>query len=113
MFAEVEDEIGLWWGAVMCAAANFRLGEERCDAWNIVEGKFPFDKNSPQGNSNPLPHAVLLTLQAARCSSKRTAMRLVDQASTLLEHSCVYNDCKQQSSQNVLVRRLSRNMHVN
>ncbi|KAJ8682097.1 hypothetical protein QAD02_017889 [Eretmocerus hayati] len=103
---KVEDEIGLWWGAVMCVAANFRLGEEDSNAWNIVEGKFPFEKNSQLGNSNPLPHAVLLLLQSARCTSKHSTMRLVDQASAFLEHSTVYNNCKQQSCQNVLLTQL-------
>ncbi|XP_058798144.1 sterol regulatory element-binding protein 1 isoform X2 [Phymastichus coffea] len=103
---KVEDEVGLWWGAVMCVAANFRLGEEDSNAWNIVEGKFPFEKNSQLNNGNPLPHAVLLLLQSARCTSKHTTMRLVDQASTFLEHSTVYNNCKQQSSQNVLLTEL-------
>ena len=94
----------------MCVAANFRLGEEDSDAWNIVEGKFPFEKNSQLSNTNPLPHAVLLVLQSARFPSKRTTVRLIDQASTFLEHSTVYNNCKQQSSQNVMVRcaRISR-----
>ena len=88
----------------MCVAANFRLSEEDSDAWNIVEGKFPFEKSC---NSTPLPHAVLTLLQAARCQSKRMTVRMVDKASTFLEHSTVYSNCKQRSSQNVLVRYIS------
>ncbi|XP_014210425.1 sterol regulatory element-binding protein 2 [Copidosoma floridanum] len=103
---KVEDEIGLWWGAAMCVAASFRLGEEDSDAWNIVEGKFPFEKSSQSGNKNPLPHAVLFLLQLMRLPSKRMAMRLIDQASMFLEHSTVYYNCKQQSSQNVLLTQL-------
>ncbi|XP_012268258.2 sterol regulatory element-binding protein 1 [Athalia rosae] len=107
-----EDEIGLWWGAVIYVAASWRLGEDDQVAWSILESRFPFDKNrqpasTSTGNNstNPLPHAVLFALQARR-STRRTAMRLVDQAGMLLDHSMAYYNCKQQSSQNTLLTQL-------
>ncbi|XP_015521388.1 sterol regulatory element-binding protein 1 [Neodiprion pinetum] len=107
-----EDEVGLWWGAVIYVAASWRLGEDDQIAWSILESRFPFDKNrqqpnasSPNNSTNPLPHAVLFALQARR-STRRTAMRLVDQAGVLLEHSMAYYHCKQQSSQNTLLTQL-------
>ncbi|KAL7300175.1 hypothetical protein TKK_0007020 [Trichogramma kaykai] len=101
---KVEDKVGLWWGAVMCVAANVRLGEDDSEAWNIVENKFPFEKSSV--NNNPLPFAVLILLQSMKNQLKPSTNRMVDQASTFLEHSTVYNDCKEQSSQNVLLTQL-------
>jgi len=111
-FAACEDEIGLWWGAVICAAASWRLGEEDSKAWNIVESKFPYERNFQIGdnNSSPLPHAVLSVLQVAKYPTKLISMgfivgsmRFIDQAGLLLEQSMVYYHCKEQSSQQVLV----------
>lgn len=109
LFLECEDDVGLWWGAVIYVAASWRLGEDDQVAWSVLESRFPFDKSRQQlgtgsGNSrtNPLAHAVLFALQARR-SARRTALRLVDQAGILLEHSMAYSHCKQQSSQNTLV----------
>lgn len=101
-----EDEIGLWWGAVICATASWRLGEEDSKAWNIVESKFPYERNfeiSDNSSSSPLPHAVLNVLQAAKHSTKLASMRFIEQAGLLLEQSMVYYHCKEQSSQKVLV----------
>lgn len=105
-FAACEDEIGLWWGAVICAAASWRLGEEDSKAWNIIESKFPYDRNfqiSDNSSSSPLPHAVLNVLQAAKHSTKLVSTRFIDQAGLLLEQSMVYYHCKEQSSQQILV----------
>lgn len=111
----MEDEIGLWWGAVMSAAANFKLqgeGEEdQIDAvvWNIIEAKFPFETNSQLAKDNPLFHSVLNLLRAARCSTSSEQaykMLLIDQSSKLLEHSSLYNECKQhqeRTAQNSMV----------
>lgn len=108
--ARCEDEIGLWWGAVMCVAACWRLGEDDSEAWNVVESKFPYEKNYQLCNSNnsvsPLPYVVLNALQAAKNSMKSTSVRHIEQAGTLLEQSMVYYHCKQQSSQNVMLVQL-------
>lgn len=101
-----EDEIGLWWGAVICAAASWRLGEEDSKAWSIVESKFPYERNyqiSDNNSSNPLPHAVFNVLQAAKHSTKLVSTRSTDQAGLLLEQSMVYYHCKEKLSQKVLV----------
>ncbi|XP_057340757.1 sterol regulatory element-binding protein 1 [Microplitis mediator] len=101
---EREDPIGLWWGAVFCAAANWRLGNEDSSAWTIVESKFPYEKNYNENdatsNGSPLPYAVLCVLQAAKRPT-RSSIRLVDQAGKYLQHSMVYYHCKQQSPHNV------------
>ncbi|XP_044593566.1 sterol regulatory element-binding protein 1 [Cotesia glomerata] len=98
-----EDPIGLWWGAVFCAAANWRLGNED-SSWTLVESKFPYGKNynenDASSNGNPLPYAVLCVLQAAKRST-RSSIRLIDQAGEYLQHSMVYYHCKQQSPHNV------------
>lgn len=108
--ARCEDEIGLWWGAVMCVAACWRLGEEDSQAWDIVESKFPYEKNYQLCNNknsvSPLPYVVLNALQAAKSTTKPNSMRLIDQAGILLEHSMVYYHCKEQSSQSVLLTQL-------
>ncbi|XP_014484348.1 PREDICTED: sterol regulatory element-binding protein 1 [Dinoponera quadriceps] len=108
--ATCEDEVGLWWGAVMCVAASWRLGEENSEAWSVVERKFPYKRNFQIGDSNsrisPLPHAVLNVLQAAKHSSKLASMRFIDQAGLLLEQSMVYYHCKEQSSQQILLIQL-------
>ncbi|KMQ87614.1 sterol regulatory element-binding protein [Lasius niger] len=107
--ATCEDEIGLWWGAVICAAASWRLGEEDSKAWNIVESKFPYERNfqiSDNSSSSPLPHAVLHVLQAAKHSTKLVSTRFIDQAGLLLEQSMVYYHCKEQSSQQILLTQL-------
>ncbi|XP_072760839.1 sterol regulatory element-binding protein 2-like [Anoplolepis gracilipes] len=107
--ATCEDEIGLWWGAVICATASWRLGEEDSKAWNIVESKFPYDRNfqiSDNSSSSPLSHAVLNVLQAAKHSTKLVSTRFIDQAGLLLEQSMVYYHCKEQSSQQVLLTQL-------
>lgn len=107
IFPACEDEIGLWWSAVICAAASWRLGEEDSKAWSIVESKFPYERNFQIGDNNssssPLPHAVLNVLQAAKHSTKLMSMRFIDQAGLLLEQSMVYYHCKEQSSQQILV----------
>jgi len=106
IFAACEDEIGLWWGAVICAAASWRLGEEDSKAWSIVESKFPYERNFQVGDNSsnsPLPHAVLSVLQVAKNPTKLVSMRFIDQAGLLLEQSMVYYHCKEQSSQQVLV----------
>lgn len=107
IFAACEDEIGLWWGAVICAAASWRLGEEDSKAWSIVESKFPYERNfqisDNNSSSSPLPHAVLNVLQVAKHPTKLASMRFIDQAGLLLEQSMVYYHCKEQSSQQVLV----------
>lgn len=110
-FAECEDDIGLWWGAVMCVAASWRLGENDAASWTIVESRFPYDRNqvSGAGNGSPLPHAVLSVLQAARRFTCRGSIRLIDQAGTLLEDSMVYSNCTQQPSHNVQVSRITVN----
>lgn len=46
---------------------------------------------------------MLNVLQAAKHSTKLVSMRFIDQAGLLLEQSMVYNHCKQQSSQQILV----------
>lgn len=106
-FVACEDEIGLWWGAVICAAASWRLGEEDSKAWSIVENKFPYERNfqisDNNSSSSPLPYAVLSVLQVAKHPTKLTSMRFIDQAGLLLEQSMVYYHCKEQSSQQVLV----------
>ncbi|XP_076178281.1 sterol regulatory element-binding protein 1-like [Ptiloglossa arizonensis] len=105
-----EDEIGLWWGAVMFVAACWRLREDDSQAWSIVESKFPYEKNYQLCNNNnsssPLPYIVLNVLQAAKATTKSTSMRFIDQAGILLEQCLVYYNCKQQSSQNVLLTQL-------
>lgn len=105
-----EDEIGLWWGAVMYVAACWRLKEDDSQAWNIVESKFPYEKNYQLCNNNnsvsPLPYIVFNTLQAAKATIKSTSMHFIDQAGILLEQCLVYYNCKQQSSQNVLLTQL-------
>ncbi|KAG7199923.1 hypothetical protein KM043_014361 [Ampulex compressa] len=105
-----EDKIGFWWGAVMCATAYWRLGEEDATIWNIVEAKFPYEKNfQPNNISNvhsPLPYVVLNVLQAAKSNTKLISMHHIDQAGSLLEQSMVYYHCKQQSSQNVMLMQL-------
>ncbi|XP_043269402.1 sterol regulatory element-binding protein 1 [Venturia canescens] len=104
-----EDEIGVWWGAVMCVAASWRLGESDPSSWTIVESRFPYDKNQQcgsTGNCYPLPHAVLSVLQAAQSPTCRGSMRLIEQAGTFLENSMVYSNCKQQSSYNVQLAQL-------
>ncbi|XP_003703827.1 sterol regulatory element-binding protein 1 [Megachile rotundata] len=105
-----EDEIGLWWGAVMYVAACWRLREDDSQAWNIVESKFPYEKNYQLCNNNsnisPLPYIVLNALQAAKATTKTVSMRFIDQAGILLEQSLVYYHCKQQSLQNVLLTQL-------
>lgn len=92
---------------MICAAASWRLGEEDSKAWSIVESKFPYERNfqigDSSGSSSPLPHAVLNVLQAAKYSAKLVSMRFVDQAGLLLEQSMVYYNCKEKSSQQVLV----------
>ncbi|KYM76964.1 Sterol regulatory element-binding protein 2, partial [Atta colombica] len=75
--ATFEDEIGLWWGAVICAAASWRLGEEDSKAWSIVESKFPYERNFQVGDNSsnsPLPHAVLSVLQVAKNPTKLVSM---------------------------------------
>ncbi|XP_015174364.1 PREDICTED: sterol regulatory element-binding protein 1 [Polistes dominula] len=107
--AGCEDEIGLWWGAVICAAAAWRLGDEDETVWNIVKNKFPYERNfQPCNNSNrsPLPYAVFNVLQAAKHSSEVVSMRLMDQAGILLEKSICYYHCKQQLSPNVMLTQL-------
>lgn len=105
-----EDEIGLWWGAVMYVAACWRLKEDDSRAWSIVESKFPYEKNYQLCNNNnsvsPLPYIVFNTLQAAKATIKSTSMHFIDQAGILLEQCLVYYNCKQQSSQNVLLTQL-------
>ncbi|XP_015596800.1 sterol regulatory element-binding protein 1 [Cephus cinctus] len=101
-----EDEIGLWWGAVMCVAASWRLGEDDTAAWSIVVGRFPYEKSPQSGKGSPLPHAVLNVLQAAKRAGGRAPMRLIDQAGTFLEQSMFYYHCKQQSSQNIVLTQL-------
>lgn len=104
---DCEDEIGLWWGAVLYVAACWRLREDDSQAWSIVESKFPYERNYQLCNSNksvsPLPYIVLNALQAAKATSKSASTRFIEQAGILLEQSLVYYNCKQQSSQNVLV----------
>ncbi|KAL0112766.1 hypothetical protein PUN28_012200 [Cardiocondyla obscurior] len=108
--ATCEDEIGLWWGAVICAAASWRLGEEDSKAWSIVESKFPYDRNFQIGDNNssssPLPHAVLSVLLVAKHPTKLASTRFIDQAGLFLEQSMVYYHCKEQSSQQVLLTQL-------
>lgn len=91
---------------MICAAASWRLGEEDSKAWSIAESKFPYERNFKIGdnNSSPLPYAVFNILQAAKHSTKLVSMRFIDQAGLLLEQSMVYYHCKEQSSQQVLVR---------
>ncbi|OAD46986.1 Sterol regulatory element-binding protein 2 [Eufriesea mexicana] len=106
-----EDEIGLWWGAVMYVAACWRLKEDDSQAWSIVESKFPYEKSYQLCNNNnnsisPLPHIVLNALQAAKATTKSASIRFIDQAGILLEQCLVYYNCKQQSSQNVLLTQL-------
>ncbi|XP_012279749.1 sterol regulatory element-binding protein 2 [Orussus abietinus] len=105
-----EDEFGLWWGAVLVTTASWRLGEMDDSLWDVVENRFPYDKDVQQclgtGDGNPLPKAVLCVLQAARCPARHASMRLIDQAGTLLEQSLVYYHCKEQSSQNILLTQL-------
>ena len=105
-----EDEIGLWWGAVMYVAACWRLKEDDSQAWSIVESKFPYEKNyqlcNNNSNTSPLPYIVLNALQAAKATTKTASMRFIDQAGILLEQSLVYYHCKQQSLQNVLLTQL-------
>ena len=105
-----EDEIGLWWGAVLYVAACWRLREDDSQAWSIVESRFPYEKNYQLCNSNksvsPLPYIVLNALQAAKTTSKSASVRFIEQAGILLEQSLVYYNCKQQSSQNVLLTQL-------
>ncbi|XP_015429774.1 PREDICTED: sterol regulatory element-binding protein 1 [Dufourea novaeangliae] len=104
-----EDEIGLWWGAVLYVAACWRLREDDSQAWNIIESKFPYEKNyhlCHNSSVSPLPYIVLNTLQAAKATSKSASMRFIDQAGILLEQCLVYYNCKQQSSQNVLLTQL-------
>ena len=109
---DCEDEIGLWWGAVIYVAACWRLKEDDSQAWNIVESKFPYEKNYQLCNNannsiSLLPYIVLNALQAAKATTKSVSMRFIDQAGALLEQCLVYYNCKQQSSQNVLVRYLN------
>ena len=105
--SECEDEIGLWWGAVICVVASWRLGENDLVAQSIVEEKFPFGKYSLINNSHnddkPLQHAALCVILAIKSPTRQALNKLVDQAGTLLEQSMVYYHCKQKSSQNVLV----------
>ncbi|XP_043581085.1 sterol regulatory element-binding protein 1 [Bombus pyrosoma] len=105
-----EDEIGLWWGAVIYVAACWRLKEDNSQAWSIVESKFPYEKCYQLCNNNnsisPLPYIVLNALQAAKATTKSVSMRFIDQAGILLEQCLVYYNCKQQSSQNVLLTQL-------
>ncbi|XP_054005282.1 sterol regulatory element-binding protein 1 [Hylaeus anthracinus] len=105
-----EDEIGLWWGAVMYVAACWRLREDDSQAWSIIESKFPYEKNYQLCNNNnsisPLPYIVLNALQAAKATTKSASMRFIDQTGVLLEQCLVYYNCKQQSSQNVLLTQL-------
>lgn len=89
----------------MCAAANFRLGEdEDSDVWSIIEGKYPFEQNFRIINNHPLFHSVLFLLKSARSLSEPYIMLLIDQSSRLLEQSSAYNDCKHEYSQNTMVR---------
>lgn len=94
----------------MYVAACWRLKEDDSRAWSIVESKFPYEKNYQLCNNNnsvsPLPYIVFNTLQAAKATIKSTSMHFIDQAGILLEQCLVYYNCKQQSSQNVLVRYL-------
>ncbi|CAK9800502.1 Sterol regulatory element-binding protein 1 [Anthophora plagiata] len=107
-----EDEIGLWWGAVMYVAACWRLKEDDSQAWSIVESKFPYEKNYQLCNNNnnnsisPLPYIVLNALQAAKATTKSASIRFIDQAGILLEQCLLYYHCKPQSSQNVLLTQL-------
>lgn len=107
---EYEDEIGLWWGAVICTAANWRLGEDSSVSQCIVEEKFPFGKHAQLSihhtNNKPLHHAALCIIRAMKASSNETLTNLVDQAGLLMEQSMVYYDCKQKSSQNFLLTQL-------
>ncbi|XP_011299687.1 sterol regulatory element-binding protein 1 [Fopius arisanus] len=97
-----EDAVGLWWGAVLWAAACWRLGEEDFTPWTMAEAKFPREKNfSENSGGSPLPDAVLCVVQAAKRPRSRSSIRLIDQAGKHLEHSLVYYNCKQQPSQNV------------
>ncbi|XP_066583236.1 sterol regulatory element-binding protein 1 [Prorops nasuta] len=108
--ANCEDEIGLWWGAVMCAAASWRLGEDNTMAWDIAESKFPYERNFQPGSSNnsgsPLPYAILSVLQAAKHPTKLLSLHLIEQAGIILEQSMVYYHCKEQSAQNVVLTQL-------
>lgn len=93
----------------MYVAACWRLKEDDSQAWSIVQSKFPYEKNYQLCNNNsvsPLPYIVLNALQAAKASTKSASLRFIDQAGVLLEQSLVYYNCKQQSSQSVLVRYL-------
>ncbi|XP_051170563.1 sterol regulatory element-binding protein 1 [Leptopilina boulardi] len=107
---DYEDEIGLWWGAIICSAANWRLGENSLVSQCIVEEKFPFGKHSQLSihntNSKPLHHAALCIIRAMKATSNETLTNLVDQAGLLMEQSMVYYDCKQKSSQNFLLTQL-------
>ncbi|XP_063989413.1 sterol regulatory element-binding protein 1 [Diachasmimorpha longicaudata] len=97
-----EDAVGLWWGAVLWAAACWRLGEEDSTPWTLAETKFPHERNfNESSGASPLPHAVLCVIQAAKRPTSRSSIRLIDQAGRHLEHSLVYYHCKQQPSQNV------------
>ncbi|XP_043462078.1 sterol regulatory element-binding protein 1 [Leptopilina heterotoma] len=107
---EYKDEIGLWWGAVICSAANWRLGENSLVSQCIVEEKFPFGKHAQLSihhtNNKPLHHAALCIIRAMKATSNETLTNLVDQAGLLMEQSMVYYDCKQKSSQNFLLTQL-------
>lgn len=87
------------------------MKEDDSQAWSIVESKFPYEKCyqlcNNNNNINPLPYIVLNALQAAKATTKSVSMRFIDQAGILLEQCLVYYNCKQQSSQNVLVRYLN------
>lgn len=87
------------------------MKEDDSQAWSIVESKFPYEKCYQLCNNNnsisPLPYIVLNALQAAKATTKSVSMRFIDQAGILLEQCLVYYNCKQQSSQNVLVRYLN------
>lgn len=99
-----EDSVGLWWGAVLWAAACWRLGEEDATPWTMAETKFPHERNfNENSGASPLTHAVLCVIQAAKRPNSRASIRLLDQAGRHLEHSLVYYHCKQQPSQNVQV----------
>lgn len=104
--SECEDEVGLWWGAVICVAANWRLGEDDVAAKSIVEEKFPFQKfpqlNDSHNDNKPLQHAALCIIQGITSRSRQSLIKFVDQAGKLLEQSMVYYHCQQRSSQNFL-----------
>ncbi|XP_033217966.1 sterol regulatory element-binding protein 1 isoform X3 [Belonocnema kinseyi] len=106
-FAQCEDKVGLWWGAVICVAASWRLGEYDLVAQSIVEEKFPFGKfsqlNDSHNDNKPLQHAARCIIQGIKSRSSQSLFKFVDQAGKLLEQSMVYYHCQQRSSQNFLL----------